>query len=74
MRDDRIFPETRALAVFILPFLLAAFYLLYLRTSETKEMFAWEIQAPMSAMMLGAAYAAAHIFLGAPRSHHVGTG
>ena len=56
MRDNRIFRTTRLLAVIITPFLLAAFYILYLRTSETKTLFAWDIQAPMTAMMLGAAY------------------
>ena len=56
MRDNRIFGTTRLLAAFITPFLLAAFYILFLRTSETKTLFAWDIQAPMTAMMLASAY------------------
>jgi hypothetical protein len=39
-RDDGIYPETRWLAAIITPFLLAAAYLLFLRTSETKALFA----------------------------------
>ena len=35
-RDDRVFRETRWLSAIIIPFLLAAFYILYLRSGETK--------------------------------------
>src|SRR5258706_16158811 len=56
VRDDRIYKETKWLAAIIVPFLLVAFYILYLRTSETKDLFAWEIKSHMTAMMLGAAY------------------
>ncbi|HEY3289121.1 MAG TPA: hypothetical protein VGK87_03240 [Anaerolineae bacterium] len=70
MRDNRIFRATRLLAVFIVPFLLAAFYILFLRTSETKTLFAWDIQAPMTAMMLGAAYVGgAYFFIRAATAH-----
>ena len=34
-RDDRVLPETRALGVFIVPFLLVAFPLLYLFPNAT---------------------------------------
>ncbi len=37
-------------------FLVAAFAILYLFPDHTKELFAWDIQPRMSAMMLGAAY------------------
>jgi hypothetical protein len=78
MRDDHVYRETRWLAGFIVPFLLAAFYILYLRTGETKELFAWTIQAPMSAMMLASAYIGGAYFFGravtAPRWHQIGLG
>ena len=78
MRDDRVYRATRWLAVLIIPFLLAAFYVLYLRTSETKELFAWTIQAPMSAMMLASAYIGGAYFFGralwSPRWHRIGLG
>jgi hypothetical protein len=50
---------------------LIAFYILFLRTGETKELFAWEIAAPMTAMMLGAAYiGGAYFFTRASRAKH----
>ncbi len=55
-KDDRIFRETRWLCAIIVPFLIAAFYILYLRPDETKDLFAWPIKPPMSARMLAAAY------------------
>ena len=42
-RDDRVLPETRALGVFIVPFLLVAFPLLYLFPNDTGNWWAWEI-------------------------------
>lgn len=78
MRDDRIYQVTRWLAASIVPFLIAAFYILYLRTGETKELFAWEIKAPMSAMMLASAYIGGAYFFGravfARRWHQIGMG
>lgn len=78
MQDDRIYRETRWLAAVIIPFLIAAFYILYLRTGETKELFAWTIQAPMSAMMLASAYIGGAYFFGralfTPRWHRLGLG
>jgi hypothetical protein len=56
VRDDRILPETRLVSAIIVPFLVAAFTILYLFPDHTKELFAWGIQPRMSAMMLGAAY------------------
>src|SRR5947209_11777014 len=56
VRDDRVFPETRWVAVIIIPFLVVAFGILYLFPDHTKELFAWTIQPRMSAMLLGAAY------------------
>src|SRR5258708_39400592 len=56
VRNDRVFPETRWVWVIIVPFLVAAFVILYLFPDHTQEFFAWGIQPRMSAMMLGAAY------------------
>ncbi len=56
VRTDRILPETRWVSAIIVPFLVAAFTILYLYPDHTQELFAWGIQPRMSAMMLGAAY------------------
>ena len=56
VRTDRILPETRLVSAIIVPFLVAAFAILYLFPDHTQELFAWGIQPRMSAMMLGAAY------------------
>src|SRR3989440_1421874 len=56
VRNDRILPETRWVSAIIVPFLVAAFAVLYLFPDHTKELFGWGIQPRMSAMMLGAAY------------------
>src|SRR5438874_11866417 len=56
LRNDGILPETRWVSAIIVPFLVAAFAILYLFPDHTKELFAWGIQPRMSAMMLGAAY------------------
>ena len=56
VRNDRVFPETRWVSVIIVPFLVAAFVILYLFPDRTQDLFAWGIQPRMSAMMLGAAY------------------
>ena len=54
--NDRILPETRWISAIIVPFLVAAFIILYLFPDSTQQLFAWGIQPRMSAMMLGAAY------------------
>ncbi|GAC1657821.1 MAG: hypothetical protein NVS4B7_03900 [Ktedonobacteraceae bacterium] len=56
VRNDRILPETRWVSAIIVPFLVAAFAILYLFPDHTQELFAWSIRPRMSAMMLGAAY------------------
>jgi hypothetical protein len=56
VRSDHILPETRWVSAIIVPFLVAAFAILYLFPDHTQELFAWGIQPRMSAMMLGAAY------------------
>ena len=78
VRTDRILPETRWLSAIIIPFLLAAFGVLYLLPEHTGELFAWNIQPRMTAMMLGEAYlAGAYFFVRAvlsPRWHWVAVG
>ena len=56
IRNDRILPETRWVSAIIVPFLVAAFAILYLFPDHTHALFAWGIRPRMSAMMLGAAY------------------
>jgi hypothetical protein len=77
-RDDRIYRETKWLAGIIIPFLLAAFYILYFRPSDTKALFAWEIKPNMTAMMLASAYIGGAYFfgraIGAARWHHIALG
>ncbi|MET0843272.1 MAG: hypothetical protein ABWY23_05450, partial [Mycetocola sp.] len=55
--DDGIRPLTKAVAVIVLPFLAAAFVLLYFFPADTERLFAWTIQPPLTAMVLAAAYA-----------------
>src|SRR5262245_40592541 len=75
---DRIYPLTRVLAVSIVPFLVLGVYALYVRTDQTRQLWAWEIRSPMSALMLASAYAAgAYYFTRAAvarRWHHIGHG
>ncbi len=77
-RDDQIYRETKWLAALIIPFLLAAFSILYLRPTETGELFAWKITSTMTAMMLASAYIGGAYFFArvitAKRWHHVKVG
>lgn len=54
--DDRILPATRAVNAVILPFLVVAVILLYGFPTRTGELFAWQIDPPMSACLLASAY------------------
>lgn len=77
-RDDRIRPATRAFAAGVLPFLAVAVVLLYLLPGRTGELFAWTIAPPMTAMLLGSAYAGgvwyfSRVLVGS-RWHRVGYG
>jgi hypothetical protein len=47
---------TRIVAAFLLPFLLAAGVLLYLWPDRTAELFAWSINPPFTALLMGAGY------------------
>lgn len=77
-QDDHIHRATKWLAVIVIPFLLAAFYILFLRPTETGALFAWRIAPTMTAMMLASAYiGGVYYFAGvilARRWHHVQVG
>jgi hypothetical protein len=77
-RSDRVLRPTRWLAAIVVPFLVAAFVILYLLPGETGRFFAWPIQPAMSSMMLAAAYGGGiHFFLNVlfrRQWHHVKAG
>lgn len=54
---DRVLPLTRWVAAIVIPFLVAAFVILYFFPLDTERLFAWGLRPSMSAMMLGATYA-----------------
>jgi hypothetical protein len=57
-------PFTRIVAAIIIPFLLAAFLILYFFPEETGRRFAWEIRPAMTAIWMGAGYlGGAYFFL-----------
>jgi hypothetical protein len=69
--DDRVLRYTRGLAVFITPFLLVAFVILYLLPSRTATLWAWPIAASMTSMTLASAYlGGAYFFVLVVRSRH----
>jgi hypothetical protein len=77
-RDDRVLGYTRGLSLFIVPFLLVAFVILYLFPGHTSQLWAWTIPITMTSMVLASAYlGGAYFFLHVARSRHwheVGTG
>ena len=60
--DDRILGSTRVVAALIIPFLVAAFVILYLLPDSTDRLFAWMIMPRMSALLMGAGYASGIYF------------
>jgi hypothetical protein len=60
-RDDRVLPGTRALALFIVPFLLAAF-VLFLFPARSGDWFAWPVKPRMTPLIMGAGYLAGAYF------------
>lgn len=60
--SDRIHPYTRIVGAIIVPFLMAAFVLLYPLADTTDRFFAWTILPPITAMLLGSAYAGGIVF------------
>ena len=51
-RDDHVLGYTRVLAAVIIPFLVAAFVLLYVFPADTARLFAWTITSRLTAMVL----------------------
>jgi hypothetical protein len=54
--DDRVVASTKVLSVFIAPFLIVAFVILYFFPAETQRLFAWTIKPTMTPMVLASAY------------------
>ena len=77
-RDDAILPATRLVAAAVLPFLLAAFLILYVWPQSSGRLFAWEIASPLTAAWMGAGYLAGAYFfarvLTGRRWHAIGGG
>jgi hypothetical protein len=63
-RDDRVRGYTRLLAAVIIPFLVAAFVLLYVFPADTARLFAWTITSRLTAMVLASAYLGGAYFFG----------
>lgn len=76
--DNAILPITRLVAAAVLPFLLAAFLILYVWPQTTAQRFAWEIASPLTAAWMGASYLSGAYFftrvLTGRRWHLVGAG
>jgi len=62
---DRIYPFTKFVAVLLGSVVLFAFIVLYFFPTRTKQLFAWPIAPPMTAMFMGASYANGVIFFAA---------
>jgi hypothetical protein len=77
-RDDRVLPYTRGLSLFIAPFLVVAWVILYLFPKHTATLWAWTIPSTMTSMVLASAYLGGAYFfvrvLREPHWHAVGTG
>ncbi|TQM58451.1 hypothetical protein [Humibacillus xanthopallidus] len=56
VRDDRVLPATRVLAVVLVPILVAAFVILYGFPADTRRLFAWTISPQLTPMVLASAY------------------
>jgi hypothetical protein len=54
--DDRVLAYTRGLSLFIVPFLLVAFVLLYVFPGDTARLWSWPIKGTMTPMVLASAY------------------
>ena len=77
-RDDRVLPFTRGLSVFIVPFLVVAWVILYCFPGHTARLWAWSIPTTMTSMVLASAYlGGAYFFVRVARErhwHHTGSG
>ena len=63
--NDRIYGFTKFVAALLGAVVLFAFIVLYFFPSQTKQLFAWTIAPPMTAMFMGASYANGVIFFAA---------
>jgi hypothetical protein len=54
--DDRVLAYTRGLSLFIVPFLLVAWVILYVFPDHTAKLWAWPIPVTMTSMVLASAY------------------
>jgi hypothetical protein len=77
--DDRVLAYTRGLSLFIVPFLLVAWVILYLLPTHTAKVWAWPIPVTMTSMVLASAYlGGAYFFIRVAfvekQWHAVGTG
>lgn len=77
-RDDRVLSITRLLAAAVIPFLVAAFLILYLSPEDTTDLFAWSIASPLTTSLMGAGYLGGAYFfarvLTGDQWHRVGGG
>jgi hypothetical protein len=77
-RDDRVLPFTRGLSLFIVPFLVVAWVILYLFPGHTARLWSWAIPVEMTSMVLASAYlGGAYFFVRVVREHrwhHTGAG
>jgi NADH:ubiquinone oxidoreductase subunit K len=64
LRDDRVLPGTRILAIALLPVLLYASTVLVLFPGHTNDLWAWRIRAHMSSFALAVPYTAGIYFFG----------
>jgi hypothetical protein len=70
-RDDRVLPFTRGLSIFIVPFLLAAWVILYLLPGHTARLWSWAIPVEMTSLVLASAYlGGAYFFVRVAREQH----
>ncbi|HZD57087.1 MAG TPA: hypothetical protein VE136_10210 [Anaerolineales bacterium] len=53
---DQIEKETRWVGLLIIPFLIVASAMLYIWPDQTDRLFAWTIQPPMTALLMGSGY------------------
>jgi hypothetical protein len=78
VHNDKVLPESRWTAFFIVPFLLTGFIILTVWPNDTGLLFAWPIMSRATALLLGAMYAGGAYFFSrvylAKQWHKVGMG
>lgn len=60
---DAVLPAVRWLAIFTIPFLIAAAAILWFWPEASGRLFAWPIKPPMTALLLATAYIGRHLLL-----------